>query len=177
MPRTLIVEFIKVTDRSCLARARRLDGAAVETTATARDGLPHDLEHLVVEAALDCRSGFWGRVWRGAEFNSIRVASTGPRRRARSWNRQLTKGYNGWNEDLVTKVVAVLDEATGRGWSPPAPLPDVPALAVLLDARRRPPVEAVISRDRITAAVTGLFRAKQEWGSLPVGGSLSRAWT
>ena len=51
MTRTLTVEF---TDRSCLARAQRLDGAVIETTATAMDGLPHDLEHSVVEAALDC---------------------------------------------------------------------------------------------------------------------------
>ena len=176
MTHTLTVEFVKITDRSCLARARRLDGAVIETTATARDGLPHDLEHLVVEAALDCGNGFWGRVWRGAEFDSIRVASSRPRRRPRSWNRELTRGYNGWNEDLVTKVVAVLDEATSRGWSPTAPVPDVPAMAVLLDVRRRPPAEATISRDRITAAVTRLFEARQEWGSLPVGGSLSRAW-
>src|SRR5262245_54749638 len=46
--RTLTVEFVKITDRSCLARARRLDGAMIETTATARGGLPHDLEHLLV---------------------------------------------------------------------------------------------------------------------------------
>jgi len=176
MARTLTVEFVKITDRSCLARARRLAGAVIETTATARDGLPHDLEHLVVEAALDCGNGFWGRVWRGAEFDSIWVATSGPRRRPRSWNRQLTRGYNGWNEDLVTKVVSVLDEAADRGWSPPARLPDVPTMAVLLDPRRRPPAEAVISRDRITAAVTDLFEARQEWGSLLVGGSLSRAW-
>jgi hypothetical protein len=91
MPRTLVVEFVKVTDRSCLARARRLDGAMVETTATARDGLPHDLEHLVVEAALDCGNGFWGRVWRGAEFSSIRIAGSGPRRRARTG---LARGSN-----------------------------------------------------------------------------------
>ena len=129
-----------------------------------------------VEAALDCGNGFWGRVWRGAEFDSIRVASSGPRRRARSWNRQLTSGYNGWNEDLVTKVVAVLDEAAGRGWSPPARLPDVPAIAVLLDVRRRPPAEAVFNRDRITTAVTELLEARQEWGNLAIGGSLSRAW-
>jgi hypothetical protein len=61
MTRTLTVEFVKITDRSCLARARRLDRAVIETMATARDGLPHDLEHLVVETALDCGNGFWGR--------------------------------------------------------------------------------------------------------------------
>jgi hypothetical protein len=87
MTRTLTVEFVKITDRSCLARARRLDRAVIETMATARDGLPHDLEHLVVETALDCGNGFWGRVWRGAEFDSIRVATSGPRRRLarRAW--------------------------------------------------------------------------------------------
>jgi hypothetical protein len=100
----------------------------------------------------------------------------GPRRRPRSCNRQLTKGCNGWNEDLVGKVVAVLDRATGQGGRPPARGPDVPAMAVLLDVRRRPPAEAIISRDRITAAVTELFEAGQEWGSLPVGGSLTRPW-
>jgi hypothetical protein len=119
MTRTLTVEFVKITDRSCLARARRLDGAAIETTAAARGGLPHDLEHLVVEAALDCGNGYWGRVWRGA---------------------------------------------------------DVRAMAVLLDPRRRPPAEAIVSRDRITAAVIELFEARQEWGRLPVGGALARAW-
>jgi len=54
MPRTLVVEFVKVTDRSCLARARRLDGAMVETTATARDGLPHAaIERDAVRADAD----------------------------------------------------------------------------------------------------------------------------
>jgi hypothetical protein len=70
MTRTLTVEFVKITDRSCLAR---LDGAAIETTAAARGGLPHDLEHLVVEAALDCGNGFWGRVWRGADVRAMAV--------------------------------------------------------------------------------------------------------
>lgn len=59
---------------------------------------------------------------------------------------------------------------------PSGPLPDVPTMALLLNVRRRPPAEAVINRDRITTAVTELFEARQEWGSLAIGGSLSRAW-
>ncbi|WP_194892220.1 hypothetical protein [Catenulispora pinisilvae] len=176
MGNTLSVEFVKVSDQACLARARRADSAMIETTATAKDGLPHDLEHLIVEAALDCHQGFWGRVWRGAEFANINVIHNGPRRRPRSHNRELTKGYNGWNEDLVTKVAAVLDEATARGWSPPGRLPDVPALAVLLDARRRPPVEAIIDRGRMITAVTELFEARRAWSALPIGESLTHTW-
>lgn len=169
-----MVEFVKVSDRSCLARARRADGATVETTATAKDGLPHDLEHLVVEDALDCRAGFWGRVWDGAEFSTLTVTRHGPRRRPRSRNRALTRGYSGWDEDLVTRVVAVLDEATARGWAPPARLPDGPALGALLDPRRRPPVHATVDRHRVTIAVSELSAARQTWAELPIGGSLSR---
>lgn len=163
--------------RYCSARAVRPDGATVETTATAKDGLPHDLEHLVVEAALACDDGFWGRVARGAEFASLKVSRSGPRRQPRSQNRALTRGYNGWNEDLVTKVVTVLDEATGRGWSPPARLPDVPGLGVLLDVRRRPPVDATVDRQRVTSAVIDLFEARRAWSELPIGGSLTRTWS
>ncbi|MEZ0112552.1 hypothetical protein ABH920_006574 [Catenulispora sp. EB89] len=176
MKTPLTVEFVNVSDRACLARARRADAAMIETTATTKGGVPHDLEHLIVEAALDCHQGFWGRVWRGAEFANIDVTRNGPRRRPRSHNRELTKGYTGWNEDLVTKVAAVLDEATARGWSPPDRLPDVPALAVLLDARRRPPVDATIDRGRVTTAVTELVEARRAWLKLPVGRSLTRTW-
>ncbi|MCW2547472.1 MAG: hypothetical protein JWN96_1932 [Mycobacterium sp.] len=54
MASALTVEFVKLSDRACLARARRADGALVETAAPTKGRLPHDLEHLVVEAALDC---------------------------------------------------------------------------------------------------------------------------
>jgi hypothetical protein len=57
-----------------------------------------------------------------------------------------------------------------------ASLPDLPGLAVLIDARRRPSTEAVIRKDRIAAAVTGLLEARREWQQLPVGGSLARSW-
>jgi hypothetical protein len=46
------------------------------------------------------------------------------------------------------QVVAVLDVATGRGWTPPARPLDVLAIAVLLDVRRRP-------RQRPSSAWTG----------------------
>jgi hypothetical protein len=170
------VEFVKIDSRSCLARAVRPDGARIETTATARDGIPHDLDHLIVEKALRCDTGFWGRVCRGAEFSSIRVVRKSPRRRPRSWNRQLTKGYNAWNEDLVTKVVRMYHEALGQGWLPPAAFPCVPTGALLLDPRRRPPAEAVISMPALAEAAVALHQAGREWPDLPVGGFLSRSW-
>lgn len=172
----MLVDFIKIDERSCLARAVRPDGALIETTATAKDGMPHDLEHLIVEKALCCDTGFWGRVCRGAEFSSIRVTTRGPRRRPRVWNRELTKGYNGWNEDLVTKVVRMYHEALRQGWAPPAALPSVPTGALLLDPRRCPPAQAAITSEALAAAAVALHEAEREWRDLPIGGRLSRPW-
>ena len=39
------------------------------------EGLPHDLVHLVVERHLGLRSGFWGLVERGIDFNRINEAA------------------------------------------------------------------------------------------------------
>src|SRR5437762_2469940 len=97
----VLVEFVRVDERRCLARATRpTDGALIETTATAKGGIPHDVQHFIVEAALGFQDGFWGRVARGAEFRSMRVVVDRPRRRPRSQNRALTKGFDGWGEAL-----------------------------------------------------------------------------
>jgi hypothetical protein len=142
----------------------------------AKDGVPHDLEHLIVEKMLGCGAGFWGRVCQGAEFSSIRVTRRGPRRRPRAWNHELTKGYSGWDEDLVTNVVRMYREARRQGWLPPAAFPPVPTMALLLDPRRRPPVHATITREALAAAAAALCEAEREWRDLPVGGALSRPW-
>jgi hypothetical protein len=170
------VEFVKLSEQSCLARAARPDGALVETTATAKGGIPHDLEHFIVEDALHCDTGLWARVCQGAEFPNFRVTRNSSRRRPQAWHRELAKGYSGWDEDLVTKVVDVYQEARGHGWSPPATLPRLPTMALLLDPRRRPPAEAVFSKETITSAVVALWEAEQQWRRLPVGDALTRHW-
>jgi hypothetical protein len=75
----LTVEFVKLSDRACLARARRADGALVETAATTKGGPPHDLEHLVVEAALDCHGKPlepYRRVTRRSQLSASRLLCT-----------------------------------------------------------------------------------------------------
>lgn len=174
----MLVEFVKVSERACLARAIRPDGALIETTATAQDGIPHDLEHLIAEQALGCDFGFWGRVGRGAEFGNFRVTRKGPRRRPRKWNQELAKGYSGWDEDLVTKVVRMYREARSKGWTPPAVFPNVPTMALLMDPRRRPPAEAgaAFTSEALENAAVALYAAEHEWRDLPIGKALTREW-
>jgi hypothetical protein len=81
-----------------------------------------------------------------------------------------------WNEDLTIRAVRMY-RAARHGWAPPAPLPPVPALALLLDLRRRPSAGVVISHDARTAAAVGLHEAERRWHDLPVGGVLSRPWS
>lgn len=171
-----MVEFVKLTERCCLARATRSDGAIVETTATAKGGIPHDLEHFLVEQELRCDTGFWARVSQGAEFSNFRVIRKGPLRHSRARHHELTKGYAGWDEDLITKVVDMYREARRQGWSPPASVPSVPTMALLLDPRRRPPTQATFDRRTLTAAAFALHSAEQEWQELPVGRAVSRRW-
>jgi hypothetical protein len=160
------VEFVRVDQRTCLARANRGDGAVLETTATAKSGIPHDLEHFIVELELGYEDGFWGRVARGAEFSSMRVRTMKPRRRPRADNRRLAKGYDGWAEHLVFSVVSVYGQAKTRGWVPPARLPDSPELGRLLDPRRRPPVQATVDRVSLWRASVALDNAQREWAAL-----------
>lgn len=51
----------------------------------------------------------------------VKITGTGPRRRRRTWNPELAKGYSGWNEALVTNAVSMYREAQWHGWAPPAP--------------------------------------------------------
>jgi len=167
---------MRINERSCLARAHRSDGAVLETTATAKSGIPHDLEHFVVESALGYQEGIWGLIAQGAEFASLRVATAKPRRRPRTDSRALARGYDGWGEHLVSSVVHVYREAEAGGWSPPGPLPPLCTVNALLDPRRRPPLRVEITADTLRQACIGLDAAEREWASLAVGGAMKRLW-
>jgi hypothetical protein len=170
------VEFVRVNERMCLAPARRADGALLETTATAKSGIPHDLEHFVVESAFGYQEGIWGLIARGAEFATMRVATTKPRRRPRAQNRALARGYDGWGEHLVSSVVAVYRDLKAGGWCPPAPPPRLPASNALLDPRRCLPIRVIITGEALHQAFVDLDVAERQWASLPIGGSLRRSW-
>src|SRR5262245_13460872 len=62
------VSFVRVRGQRDRIYARRTNGSEVSWVfPTYGDELPHDLVHLVVEAAFDVRQGFWGRVDEGVD--------------------------------------------------------------------------------------------------------------
>jgi hypothetical protein len=62
------VSFVRVRGQRDRIYVRRTDGSEVSWVfPTYGDELPHDLVHLVVEAAFGVRQGFWGRVDAGVD--------------------------------------------------------------------------------------------------------------
>lgn len=155
----------------------RDDGVTLQTTTTTGKGglLPHDLEHFVVENAIELTSGLWGRVAAGAEFNSFVVTTEKPRRRPRSRGRLLTKGMSGWDEHIIGVAVGCYRVAVAAGWAPPSKLPtNLPIERDL--ARVAGTVERDFTRDDLERACVALHAALQAWESTSVGGTLSLKW-
>jgi hypothetical protein len=81
----LLAEVVRTEGRGDRFAAVRRDGStATWVMPSYRAGLPHDLVHLVVEAAFDLRLGLWGRVDAGADPSALNEAQR--RRPASGWS-------------------------------------------------------------------------------------------
>jgi hypothetical protein len=140
------------------------------------DALPHDLVHLVVEAAFGVRRGFWGRVDEGLDVARINAQA----------NRAGGKDkYVGFGEDLRELFVAeglagvgwLADEAfgdglAGVGWLADERTPDEQISAVA-DACRRMSVEPPsMSPARIAQTRAVLTALTTKWRTLVPKGAL-----
>jgi len=68
MAGNLVASFVRVRGQRDRIYVHRSDGSEVSWVfPTYGEGLPHDLVHLVVEAAFGLRTGFWGRVDAGVD--------------------------------------------------------------------------------------------------------------
>ena len=107
--------------------------------ALGRGGMPHDLQHLVVEAAAGLDDGFWGSVAAGATFRS-----TG-RKRTRPGRAVIARNRNG---------IAAAEQATGRH------------VAEWLAGRRTPVTEALARFDRLWRDLPAEGSFTVEWPTL-----------
>lgn len=175
-------KVVKVDFIRCGRRVRvivhRNDGVTLETstTLTKHGLLPHDMEHFVVENAVELTSGLWGRVAAGAEFDSFVVTTDKPRRRSRAHGRELTRGMNGWDEHIIAVAVDCYRTARARGWAPPAKLPGT--LPIERDlARVAGTVERDFTRSDVDHACAAIHEALLAWERTPEGAALSLPWT
>jgi hypothetical protein len=75
----IYVEVVRMAGRGDHFTALRSDGTRASWVVPSyHAAVPHDLVHLVVEAAFTLTQGFWGRVARGADPASLNTARARP---------------------------------------------------------------------------------------------------
>jgi hypothetical protein len=126
------------------------------------DGLPHDLVHLVVEAAYDVKLGFWGRVDAGVDPNAVNAEA----------NRAGGKDkYAAFGADLEDLMLAEMLAA--RAWSAVGESSEERLRALASDCEKSGVrLPARVTRDRIDRVDGVLARLASEWRRLVPKGAL-----
>jgi hypothetical protein len=162
------VSFVRVRGQRDRIYVRRTDGSEVSWVfPTYGDELPHDLVHLVVEAAFNVPHGFWGRVDAGVDPARINDEAN----RVGGADK-----YRGFGDDR--RDILLAEGLAGASWHD----------ADMSDAERR---EAIVERSgklgmELPAAVTlerlgevraALARLRQQWRAIGEKGALKLRFT
>jgi len=143
--------------------------------------LPHDLEHLTVEDALDVYDGIWASIAGGVVFDSMDHLRGRRPPHATEHSRLLMKAHGPdlSRAELVGGLIARLaererlDVASLRRFS-------TMWFSVLPPAAREGAhvygPDGEVDAPRVLAAVDRLRRATADWRAVPVGGKLVREW-
>lgn len=160
MLEAVFVRIVGARDRVYVTRSNGTEVSWVFPTYG--DGLPHDLVHLVVEAAYDVRLGFWGRVDAGVDPNAVNAEA----------NRAGGKGkYVGFGAGLEDLMLA--ERLAARAWSAVGETSDERLRALASDCEGSGvKLPARVTRDRIERVDEVLARLASEWRRLVPKGTL-----
>jgi hypothetical protein len=153
MVNAMEVSFVRVRGQRDRIYVRRTDGSEVSWVfPTYGDGLPHDLIHLVVEAAFGVRQGFWGRVDAGVD----------PARANDEANRlggsDKDRGFGDDRRDIL-----LAEGLAGAPWLD-ADVSDAERCAAITENFRRRGVEPrAVSLARVSEVRAALARLREQW--------------
>lgn len=163
MKSVMEISFVRVRGQRDRIYVRRTDGSEVSWVfPTYGDELPHDLVHLVVEAAFGVSGGFWGRVDAGvdpARINDEANRLSGPEK------------YRGFGDDRRDLLLA--EGLAGASW-PLADMSDAERREAIAEGCRKlgvalPPAVTVERLGEVRAALAGL---RQAWRAIGAKGTL-----
>ena len=147
------------------------DGSIVRVQSSdSSQRFPHDLIHFIVESELHLEWGFWGRVSKGAAFDSVTVVRPGRGRRPLRLSEQDIKRHNdeiveaealvGTMDRVWTSGVALRPEAMqhefGNTWHTGRGLP--------------------LSFEEARKVIDALTATKAEWETVATNQALTRSW-
>ena len=168
------IEVVRDEGRRYHSLLRRRDGVTIRLLGTGQERLggpvgvlPHDLAHLAVEDALRLAHGLWGTLAAGGMFGHATVVA-GRRPPHAATRAQAVVDAAGDHLNEAEVLVRVIADLTREG---------LPRTADVARARAGERYAAPITcDDDVARAADALLEAAAAWRSLPVGGSLHRAW-
>ncbi|MDI3286947.1 hypothetical protein [Polyangium sp. 15x6] len=164
MPSHLRAAFVRVPGQRDRIYVHRSNGTEVSWVfPTYGDELPHDLVHIVVEAAFGLKKGFWGRV--DAGLDPARINDEANRKGGGS-------KYAGFGDDLEELLLA--EGLAGAPWSD-AEVSDAAILEVIASNCARAGVEAgaVLTTDRVREVRRVLPRLREQWRAFAGKGTIT----
>src|ERR671936_1239225 len=166
------IAFSRVDDVHIETTIERYDGAVLATRSPgARDRLPHDLVHYVVESELGLDDGLWGRVADGVVYKNFRVLQQ-PKTKHRPRTRKRKSKRKGVLEAevLVWILHDIWDGTAEHEWG---------SIRAFLDSIWSPRTRSradELDPKTIERICDALDRMEAKWKRVPRGGKLSVSW-
>lgn len=162
-------EFIKGTSEDRIV-IRGAGHVMAELQFPKKGVIPHDAVHLVVEQELRMETGFWGQIAAGT--NPAEVAA-----KARDGGHASAKRPGEPKPEIVELVQAerIVECFEAEMWSEPASHAVFVEVLEAACAQSKVPPPAV-SSEQIERVRATLAAVREQWGPLPVGGSISLDW-
>ena len=168
------ITFTRLDDVHIETTIERYDGAVLATRSPgARDRLPHDLVHYVVESELGLDDGLWGRVADGVVYKNFRVVRqpmAKPRRRPIARKRRPKRKGVLEAEVLVWILHDIWDGKAEREWG---------SNRAFLDSIWSPRTRSradELDPKTIAAVCESLTEMEARWSRVPQGGNLRVGW-
>lgn len=170
----MLLKLTRLDDRRYETEITRSDGVTFHVKGVGHMGaLPHDLSHYVVEQGLGIRGGFWGSISAGAVFGSLTHVSGRRKPRASERSRAVLKDNKGALTETEI-LVGIFDQALQQGLRPDSPQLRENLRRYTWTAPGRVPRQ--FTDAEIEATCTEMWRMRERWQQLPIGGTLDLVW-
>jgi hypothetical protein len=166
------ITFTRLDDREVGTTVERDDGAVLATKSPgAKDRLPHDLVHYVVESELGLDDGLWGRVADGVVYKNFRVLQQPKTKQRPKTPKRKSKRKGVLEAEVLVWILHdIWDGTAEREWG---------TIRAFLDSIWSPRTRSradELEPKTIQRVCEALDRMEGKWAHVPLSGELRVSW-